>query len=69
MKYDSKSKSCFSGVFGNPPLAAVGELDSDVARLSWFPSLMFFCFPLAILLSVIIGDLVVSDWSLSLLWV
>ena len=28
----------------------------------------FFYFPLAILLSVIIGDLVFSAWSLSLLW-
>ena len=69
VKYDFKSKSCFSGVFGNPLLAVVGELGSDVAKMSWFLLLRFLHFPLAILLSVIIGDLVVSDWSLPLMWI
>ena len=58
----------FSGVLDNPLLAVVGELGSDVARLSWFPLLWFFLFPLAILLFVFIHDLV-SVWSLSLLWI
>ena len=59
--YDFKSKPCFSGVFGNPLLAVVGELFSHVARFSWFPLLKFFHFPLVILLSVIIGDHVVTN--------
>ena len=68
MKYDFKPKSCFSGMFGNPLVAVVGELGYGVARLSCFPLLRFFHFPLAILLSVIIGDLV-TDWHLSLFWI
>ena len=63
MKYDFKSKSCLSGMFQNPLLAVVGELDPDVPTLSWFPLLRFFHFPLAILLFVIIGDLAVSARS------
>ena len=32
MRYDFKSKFCFSGVLGYPVLAVVEELGSDVAK-------------------------------------
>ena len=48
MKYDFKSKAYFSDVFGNLVLAVVGDLGFDVARLSWFPLLIFFCLLLVI---------------------
>ena len=50
-----------SGVFGIPLFVVMGELGSSVARFYWFLSGTFFCFPLAILLSVIICGLVVND--------
>ena len=58
-----KSKTWFSGVLGYSVLAVVGDLGSDVARLSWFLFLRFLCLLLAILLSLILVDLV-SDCSL-----
>ena len=51
---------------GYPLLAVVGKLGSYFARLSWFPFLRFLGLPFAILLSMMRGDLVVSDWRLSL---
>ena len=47
------SASPVFGVFGIPILVVMGELGTGVARFSWFPWDMLFCFPLAILLSVI----------------
>ena len=58
----------FSGELGYSLFAMVGELGSEVARFSWFLFLRFLCLPLPILLLVILGDLVVYGWSLSLLW-
>ena len=36
MRYDFKSKSCFSVVLGYPGLIVVGILGSDDAQWSWF---------------------------------
>jgi hypothetical protein len=36
MRYDFKSKSCFSGVLGYPGLAVVGLLCSDDGKWYWF---------------------------------
>ena len=48
MRYDFKSKSCFSGVLGYPGLTVVGVLGSDDAQWSWFLLVRFFHLPFAI---------------------
>jgi hypothetical protein len=48
MRYDFKSESCFSGVFGHPELAVVGVLGSDDAEWSWFLLLRVFHLPFVI---------------------
>ena len=63
---DLEPEPHFYGVFYKPLLAVVGELGSNVVRLSWFPLLKFSCFSPAIMLSVIMCGLVVSDWCQSL---
>ena len=57
-----KSRSCFSGVFGYPGLAVVGELGSDGAMLPWFLLVMFLCLPFARCLSLVVSGLAVSLW-------
>jgi hypothetical protein len=59
-----RSYSCFSGVL---ELDVLGELGSDVAKWHWILLLMFF--QLLLWLSLELTGLVVSDWSLFLLWV
>lgn len=54
MLCDFKSEFCLSGVFGNPGLAAVGELGSDDSMVSWFLLLGFLVLILAIWLSLIL---------------
>jgi hypothetical protein len=46
----------------------VRELGSDDAKQPWFLLLRFLDSPLTIWLSLLLVGLVVSDWSLSLLW-
>ena len=53
---------------GYPGLAVVRELGSDDAKQPWFLLLRFLDSPLTIWLSLLLVGLVVSDWSLSLLW-
>jgi len=48
MRYDFKSKSCFSGVLGYPELSVVGVQGSDDAEWSWFLLVRFLCLPFAI---------------------
>ena len=48
MRYDFKSKSCFSGVLGYPGLAEVGVLGPDDGEWSWFLLVRFLCLPFAI---------------------
>jgi hypothetical protein len=49
MRYDLKTQSCFSGVWGYPGIAVVGILGSDDVKLSWFLLARFFPLPFDIL--------------------
>ena len=68
MRYNFKINSCFSGVLGYLGLAVVGELGSDVAMRPWFLLVVLLCLPFAIWLSLVLVGIVVSGWSLFLLW-
>jgi len=61
IKCDFKSKSYFSGVFGYPIFALVGELCSDDAKYSWFLLHWFLCLPLTIRLSLVLACRTLSD--------
>jgi hypothetical protein len=54
-------------VFQHPRFAVVGELGLDVAKSKAFLLLMFLHLPLAILLSLVLSGLFVSDWNLNFL--
>ena len=67
-RWDFRSDSWFSGVLGYPGLAVVGHLGYDDSNWHWFLLLMFLCLPLDIWLSLMLTDLVISNWKLVLLW-
>jgi hypothetical protein len=48
MRYDFKSKFCFSGVLGYPGLNMAGVLGSDDAEWSWFLLVRFLHLPFLI---------------------
>jgi hypothetical protein len=58
----------FSGVLVYPGFAFVGDLFFDDAKYPWFLSVWFLRLPFAICLSLMLGVLAFSGWSLSLLW-
>ena len=60
-------KVYFSGVWGYPGLAVVGELGSDDVNLSLFLLLCFLYLHLSIWLSLVLVGLALSDRSFSLL--
>jgi hypothetical protein len=55
IRWEFRSESFFSGVLGNPLLAVVGELGSEVAKWNWFLFLMFLCLPLVWVFQVLTG--------------
>ena len=65
MRFDFKSRSCFSGVSAYPGLAVVRELGSDGIMLPWILLVMFLHLPFAIWLSLVLAGAAVSDGSLS----
>ena len=67
MRYDFKSKSCFSGVLWYPGMAVVGVLCSDDAEWSWFLLVRLLRLRFAIWLSLALVVIDVSCWSLVLL--
>jgi hypothetical protein len=68
MRYDFEPESCFLGVLGYPGLAEVGVLVSDDGEQSWFLLVRFLSLPFIIWLSLVLVVIVVSGWSLFLLW-
>lgn len=58
---------CFSGVLEYPRFVMVEELGSDIAKKYWCLLLLFLHFPLPICSSLVLTDIAVFNWSLSLL--
>ena len=54
MRYDFKSVSFFSGLFGYPGLIVMGVPGFDDAQLSWFLLLRFLCLPFTIWKSLVL---------------
>ena len=63
LRYDFRSVSPFSGVFGILLLAVMGELGTGVARFSWFPCVLSFPFLLPFYCqSCVTGSLLYHSW-------
>ena len=67
MRFDFKSKPCFSSVLGYLGLAVLVELNLNDAMSPWFLLVMFLHLPFAIWLSLVLAGLAVSDSDLSVL--
>ena len=67
MKCDHKYSSCFSIVLGYPGLIVIVVLGSDSAMVPWFLLVMILCLPFAIWFSLVLVDLAVSEYVLSVL--